>query len=98
MTIPVHYLGAKNEANTIVEPDTFITDNDEFYILQIGEPKEIDVNNPESWTNDALFHEKTLDKFWSMMNLGLTDAYRAINGEKVEYTFFDYKSYKEDKS
>ena len=54
-------------------------------------PKEIDVHNPESWTNDALFHEKTLDKFWSMMNLGLTDAYRAINGEKVEYTFFDYK-------
>ena len=54
-------------------------------------PKEIDVHNPESWTNDALFHEKTLDKFWTMMNLGLTDAYRAINGEKVEYTFFDYK-------
>ena len=54
-------------------------------------PKEIDVHNPESWTNDALFHEKTLDKFWTMMNLGLTDAYRAINGNKVEYTFFDYK-------
>ena len=54
-------------------------------------PKAIDVHNPESWTNDALFHEKTLDKFWSMMNLGLTDAYRAVNGDKVEYTFFDYK-------
>ena len=54
-------------------------------------PKEIDVHNPESWTNDALFHEDTLKKFWSMMNLGLTDAYRAINGEKIEYTFFDYK-------
>ena len=54
-------------------------------------PKEIDVHNPESWTNDALFHEDTLKKFWSMMNLGLTDAYRAINGDKVEYTFFDYK-------
>ena len=54
-------------------------------------PKEIDVHNPEAWTNDALFHEDTLKKFWSMMNLGLTDAYRAINGDKVEYTFFDYK-------
>ena len=54
-------------------------------------PKEIDVHNPESWTNDALFHEDTLKKFWSMMNLGLTDAYRSINGDKVEYTFFDYK-------
>ena len=54
-------------------------------------PKEIDVHNPESWTNDALFHEDTLKKFWTMMNLGLTDAYRAINGDKVEYTFFDYK-------
>ena len=54
-------------------------------------PKEIDVHNPESWTNDALFHEDTLKKFWSMMNLGLTDAYRAINGDKVEYTFLDYK-------
>ena len=54
-------------------------------------PKEIDVHNPESWTNDALFHEDTLKKFWAMMNLGLTDAYRAINGDKVEYTFFDYK-------
>ena len=54
-------------------------------------PKEIDVHNPEAWTNDALFHEDTLKKFWAMMNLGLTDAYRAINGDKVEYTFFDYK-------
>ena len=54
-------------------------------------PKEIDVHNPESWTNEALFHEDTLKKFWTMMNLGLTDAYRAINGDKVEYTFFDYK-------
>ena len=54
-------------------------------------PKEIDVHNPESWTNDALFHEDTLKKFWAMMNLGLTDAYRAINEDKVEYTFFDYK-------
>jgi len=54
-------------------------------------PKEIDVHNPESWKDDALFHEDTLKKFWLMMNLGLTDAYRAINGEKVEYTFFDYK-------
>ena len=54
-------------------------------------PKEIDVHNPESWTNDALFHEDTLKRFWSMMNLGLTDAYRAINGDKIEYTFFDYK-------
>ena len=54
-------------------------------------PKEIDVHNPESWTNDALFHKDTLKKFWSMMNLGLIDAYRAINGDKIEYTFFDYK-------
>ena len=46
-------------------------------------PKEIDVHNPESWTNDALFHEDTLKRFWSMMNLGLTDAYRAIT---VSYT------------
>ena len=52
MTIPVHYLGAKNEANTIVEPDTFITDNDEFYILQIGEPKEIDHSQIEPFGED----------------------------------------------
>ena len=54
-------------------------------------PKAVDCHEPEKWTNDALFHEDTLKRFWSMMNLGLTDAYRAINGEKVEYTFFDYK-------
>ena len=45
ITVPIRYLEAENEPPSVVEPDTFITDNDEFYILQIGEPKDIDVKH-----------------------------------------------------
>ena len=45
-TVPIYYLEAETDSLPIVDPDSFITDNDDFYILQIGDPREI---NAKHW-------------------------------------------------
>ena len=51
-----------------------------------------DVHNPAAWTTDALFLPLTREKFRSLINLGLTDALRAVSDEKGLYTFWDYQA------
>jgi len=55
-------------------------------------PAPRDARNPAAWTNDALFLPKTRDKFYALLNLGLTDALRAVNDEPGLYTFWDYQA------
>src|SRR5262249_34418942 len=44
-------------------------------------PSARDVHNPAAWTEDALFLPTTRDKFYALINLGLTDALRASTDE-----------------
>jgi exodeoxyribonuclease-3 len=55
-------------------------------------PTAKDVHNPEAWTTDALFLPQTREKFRSLINLGLTDAMRAVSDEPGLYTFWDYQA------
>jgi exodeoxyribonuclease-3 len=55
-------------------------------------PATRDARNPDVWVNDALFLPKTRDNFQSLINLGLTDALRAVNDEAGVYTFWDYQA------
>jgi exodeoxyribonuclease-3 len=55
-------------------------------------PAPRDARNPSAWTNDALFLPRTRDKFNALINLGLTDALRAVNDEAGVYTFWDYQA------
>jgi len=55
-------------------------------------PAPRDARHPEAWVNDALFLPKTRDKFNALINLGLTDALRAVNDEAGVYTFWDYQA------
>jgi exodeoxyribonuclease-3 len=55
-------------------------------------PAAIDVRRPEAWTNDALFLPQTREKFRALVNLGLTDAIRAVSDSSNLYTFWDYQA------
>ena len=44
-------------------------------------PTAADVRRPEAWKNDALFLPQTREKFRALINLGLTDAVRAVSDD-----------------
>ena len=55
-------------------------------------PAAADVHNPAAWATDALFLPQTREKFRTLINLGLTDAIRAVSDEPGLYTFWDYQA------
>jgi exodeoxyribonuclease-3 len=48
-------------------------------------PANGDVYNPAAWAGDALFLPKTRERFRALLNLGLTDAIRAVNDQPGQY-------------
>lgn len=54
-------------------------------------PTAEDVHDAEAWADDALFLYETRAKFRSLLNLGLTEAYRACSAQSHQYTFWDYQ-------
>lgn len=52
-------------------------------------PTEKDCYDPERFANDALCHPKTRARFRTMINLGLTEAWRALH-KGVAYSYWDY--------
>lgn len=55
-------------------------------------PHEDDVHNPDGWREDALFRPETLQRYRALLNLGLTDGYRACEQAAHQYTFWDYQA------
>ena len=55
-------------------------------------PEPIDAKRPEIWVNDALFQPQSRARYRTLLNLGLTDALRATNGEAGVFTFWDYQA------
>jgi exodeoxyribonuclease-3 len=55
-------------------------------------PTAADVHNPAAWAGDALFLPQTRAKFRALINLGLTDAVRAVSDDAGLYTFWDYQA------
>jgi exodeoxyribonuclease-3 len=56
----------------------------------IPEPR--DAKDPSAWTGDALFLIQTRKKFRELINLGFTDALRAVSDSGGLYTFWDYQA------
>lgn len=54
-------------------------------------PEGRDCYNPEAWKDDALFLLTSRQKFRAIENLGYTEAFRAINDNKIAYSFWDYQ-------
>jgi exodeoxyribonuclease-3 len=55
-------------------------------------PEARDCWDPKAWENDALYRIETRQKFRSLLNLGLTDAFRALNQKDHQFTFWDYQA------
>ena len=56
----------------------------------IAEP--IDARFPENWVGDALYRPETRAAWRQLVNLGLTDAFRACVPEPGHYSFWDYQA------
>jgi exodeoxyribonuclease-3 len=54
-------------------------------------PSDDDVYDPQGWRDDALCRPESRAHFQALMNLGLTDAFRALHPELGAYTFWDYQ-------
>jgi exodeoxyribonuclease-3 len=55
-------------------------------------PEPEDVYDPTRWTGDALYRIETRLAFRELVNLGLTDAFRALHAEPHRYSFWDYQA------
>jgi len=55
-------------------------------------PEPEDVYAPQKWTRDALFLPESRNALRCIVNLGLTDAFRACNSEGGRYSWWDYRS------
>lgn len=55
-------------------------------------PEERDCWDPKVWQNDALFKLESRLAFRKLVNLGLIDAFRALNDADEQYTFWDYQA------
>jgi exodeoxyribonuclease III len=56
-------------------------------------PEDIDVYNPKAWVEDALFYPQSRAALREIIQLGYTDAFRALHPQKAHsYTFWDYQA------
>lgn len=55
-------------------------------------PRDEDCHDPKAWAGDALFREETHEKYYTLLNLGLTEAVRATTDASPAYTFWDYQA------
>jgi exodeoxyribonuclease-3 len=55
-------------------------------------PRAQDCERPKDWENDALFQPDSRAAWRTLLNLGFTDAYMALDGRPHQYTFWDYQA------
>lgn len=55
-------------------------------------PQAEDAARPEAWREDALFRLESRTAYRRIVNLGLTEAFRAVNPAPGQYTFWDYQA------
>jgi exodeoxyribonuclease-3 len=55
-------------------------------------PEPIDARNPDAWRGDALFQPESRQAFRRLLNLGFTEAVRAVTDAPDTYTFWDYQA------
>lgn len=55
-------------------------------------PQEEDAHSPEKWREDALFLPESRAAYQRILNLGFTEAFRAVNPALLNYTFWDFQA------
>ena len=71
----------------LAEEEAFVLAGD-FNVI----PEPADARFPDNWRDDALFQPETRAAFRRLLNLGLTDAFRACEAGPGHYTFWDYQA------
>lgn len=78
-----------DRARTLLKDETPFFIAGDFNII----PTDNDVHNPQAWDGDALFRAETHQRWRTLKNMGLYDAYRMIHpNEDNCYTFWDYQA------
>ncbi|MCF6271890.1 MAG: exodeoxyribonuclease III [Rhodobacteraceae bacterium] len=54
-------------------------------------PQPEDAHRIEDWEDDALYHPESLSAYRKILNLGYTDALRALTPAPQTYTFWDFQ-------
>lgn len=54
-------------------------------------PRPEDCFDPKAWEEDALFHIESRKKWHSILNIGMTDSFMALDARPHQYTFWDYQ-------
>lgn len=55
-------------------------------------PTDIDVYDPVGMADDALCRPETRQAFRRILNLGYTEAFRALHPSRIDYSFWDYQA------
>ena len=55
-------------------------------------PTDVDVHDPVGFADDALCRQESRGRFRALVNLGYTDAIRALNPTEHIYTYWDYQA------
>jgi exodeoxyribonuclease III len=55
-------------------------------------PRAVDCYDTAAWMGDALFQPDSRAAWQRLLNLGLTDAFMALDGAGHSYTFWDYQA------
>ena len=55
-------------------------------------PSDIDVYDPKALASDALGRPESKDRFQTLKNLGLVDAFRVLNPHSQTYSYWDYQA------
>lgn len=55
-------------------------------------PTDRDVYDPAGWAEDALCYADSRKAYRAILNLGLTEAWRALHPNIQDYTFWDYQA------
>ena len=78
----------KHRLSTLIESNTPFIIGGDFNVIPEGK----DCHDPKSWEEDALFRIQTRKAFRSLLNLGLTEAFRVFDAADKNYTFWDYQA------
>lgn len=54
-------------------------------------PHAMDVHDPRLWEGKVLFSEAERQAFQHILQIGLTDCFRLLNGESKEFSWWDYR-------
>jgi exodeoxyribonuclease-3 len=55
-------------------------------------PQDVDAATPDAWRDDALARPESRAAYRRIVNLGFTDAFRALNQLPEQYSFWDYQA------